>query len=350
MRWRTLVLLLLAVLAAHWFALSSSTRAWSIVQASSPAMVTRTVEAAPQAAAPVEPAPAVAAPEPAPVQRKEAPIEKAVLPPEKTTPPEETILPPTQLPNTVTTAELSPVTATLASDAGTQDSATAAPQANALDGPPQFPPSGRFEYSVEILRAGQPKSASGTLDWATDGKTYALELNVSVLYASALRQTSAGSMTSDGLLPDRFLDKRFGRSETAAHFKRSGFGVIAFSNNQPDAILLRGAQDRLSVLMQLAGMAAGSPVRFTPGSAVSIQTVSVQEADTWLFTVEAEETLQVPAGRSNTLRLVRQARKEFDSRIEVWLAPAVGYLPVRIKLTEQNGNTWDLQLRSPRLP
>ena len=151
-------------------------------------------------------------------------------------------------------------------------------------------------------------------------------------------------------MPDRFLEKRATRSETATHFKRTGFGLITFSNNQPDAILLRGAQDRLSVLMQLAGMAAGSPVRFTPGSAASIQTVGTQEAEVWLFTVEAEETIQVPAGRTQTLRVVRQARKEFDPRLEVWLAPAVGYLPIRIKQTEQNGNVFDLQLRSPALP
>jgi Protein of unknown function (DUF3108) len=352
MRWRTLALLVVAVLAAHWFALFSSTRAWSIVTASSPAMVTRAIEAAPQAAAPAEPAPAAALPEPAPapVKRKEAPAETAVVSPEKTIPPEEVIPPPTLLPNTATAAAPSPMTSTLASDTSSAENTVPGPQANALDGPPQFLPSGKFEYAVEILRGGTPQSASGTLDWATDGKTYALELNVSVLYASALRQTSAGSMTSDGLLPDRFLEKRFGRSETAAHFKRSGLGAITFSNNQPDAILLRGAQDRLSVLMQLAGMASGSPVRFTPGSAVSIQTVSVQEADTWLFTVEAEEIIQVPAGRANALRVVRQARKEFDSRVEVWLAPVVGYLPVRFRLTEQNGNIYDFQLIGPKLP
>jgi hypothetical protein len=358
MRWRTLALLLVAVLVAHWLALSGSTRAWSIVTASSPAMVTRAVEAQPQtvAAAPAEPVPAPAptVPEPTPAKPKPAPLDKAVLPPdvppEKVPPPDTATPPPTQPPSTATAATPSPVTSTAANEASALDTGAAAPQANALDGPPQFLLSGKFEYTVDILRSGQTQSASGTLDWATDGKAYTLELNVSVLYASALRLTSAGAMTSDGLLPDRFLEKRFGRPETAAHFKRGGFGVISFSNNQPDAILLRGAQDRLSVLMQLAGMASGSPVRFTPGSAVSIQTISVQEADTWLFTVEAEETIQVPAGRANSLRVVRQARKEFDSRLEVWLAPALGYLPVRIKQTEQNGNIWDLQLRSPNLP
>jgi hypothetical protein len=47
--------------------------------------------------------------------------------------------------------------------------------------------------------------------------------------------------------------------------------------------------------------------------------------------------------------MVRNPRKEFDSRLELWLAPGLGYLPVRILQTEANGNTLELLLRSPAL-
>lgn len=356
MRWRTLALLVAAVLAGHWFALYMPTRAWSIVTTSNAAMITRSIEAPPQPIAPeAMPTPPAA---PAPVKPTPAPPLPAVPPPveqplAQLAPPAplETPTPaPLVVSDTPTFAQPMTTSTLIASDAPAQNNGAPDAKANALDGDPQFPPSGKFAYSVDILRGGQTQTASGTLNWATDGRTYALQLDVSYLLIPVLRQTSAGSMTSDGLLPDRFLEKRGTRSETATHFKRTGFGLITFSNNQPDAVLLRGAQDRLSVLMQLTGMAAGSPVRFTPGSAATIQTAGVQEAEVWQFNVEAEEIIQVPAGQAQTLRVVRQARKEFDTRIEVWLAPAVGYLPIRFRQTEQNGNVYDLQLSSPKLP
>jgi hypothetical protein len=213
----------------------------------------------------------------------------------------------------------------------------------------QFPPSGKFGYTATQLKDGQPQSGSGTLQWSSDGKDYQLLLEVPFLFVTALRQASVGTISADGLTPTRFADKRINRSETAAHFNRDGLDNITFSGNQPSALLMRGAQDRLSVLMQLAGMAAGQPERFTPGASISVQVASTDDASVWLFNVEAQETLQLPAGTTTTVRLVRSARKEFDNRLEVWMEPSLGYLPVRIKQTEQNGNYFDLQLRSPTL-
>jgi Protein of unknown function (DUF3108) len=226
-------------------------------------------------------------------------------------------------------------------------------RAAASDGPPginaQFPPSGRFGYAATSLKGGQPLSGSGTLQWSSDGKDYQLQLEVPFLFVTARRQSSVGTLSADGLMPARFTDKGINRSEVAAHFNREGLANITFSGNQPSAPLMRGAQDRLSVLVQLAGMAAGKPERFAPGASISVQVASTEEADVWLFNVEAKEAVQVPAGSTIALHLVRSPRREFDARLEVWMAPSLGYLPVRIKQTEQNGNYTDLQLRTPSL-
>jgi hypothetical protein len=82
---------------------------------------------------------------------------------------------------------------------------------------------------------------------------------------------------------------------------------------------------------------------------VSLQVANTEEADTWLFVVNQAEKIQVPAGQAMALHMVRNPRKEFDSRLELWLAPGLGYLPVRILQTEANGNTLELLLRSPAL-
>ena len=44
-------------------------------------------------------------------------------------------------------------------------------------------------------------------------------------------------------------------------------------------------------------------------------------------------------------RLTRNARQPFDDTVELWLAPVLGHLPVRIRLTQPNGDFADMQLR-----
>jgi hypothetical protein len=145
-----------------------------------------------------------------------------------------------------------------------------------------------------------------------------------------------------GIEPARFSDTR--RSEVAAHFMREQ-GQVVFSNNAPSVPLLPGAQDRLSVMLQLGAFMAGDPARYSPGAAFAIQTVGPRDADLWIFKVEGDEHLTLPAGQYNARKLTRNPRKPFDDKVELWLAPELGYLPVRIRQTQDNGDFADFQLR-----
>ena len=44
------------------------------------------------------------------------------------------------------------------------------------------------------------------------------------------------------------------------------------------------------------------------------------------------------------LKLTRKPRREYDQKVEIWYAPALGYLPVRNRITQQNGDFIDQQL------
>jgi hypothetical protein len=140
------------------------------------------------------------------------------------------------------------------------------------------------------------------------------------------------------LAPIRFSDKY--RSEVAAHFNRE-VGKVTFSANTPDVLLMVGAQDRLSILIQLAAMISGAPGHYPANTVIATQTVGPRDAAIWLFTVGSEETLTLPGGVQATLKLVRNPRQEFDQKVELWLAPALGYLPARIRIAEQNGDFVD---------
>jgi Protein of unknown function (DUF3108) len=209
------------------------------------------------------------------------------------------------------------------------------------------PESALLKYQVLGQAKGLNYWASAELAWQQDGQTYDSRLTVSAFLLGSRTQTSKGTLGPEGLMPTRFGDKN--RSELAAHFQRDK-GIISFSANSPDAPLLKGAQDRLSVVIQIGSLLAGDPARFPLGTMLSFQTVSQREAEVWHFLVEKEELLQLPFGEINAIKLNRKARREFDQQIELWFAPTLGYLPVRLRITNANGDFVDQLLNKAEKP
>ena len=207
------------------------------------------------------------------------------------------------------------------------------------------PRSARLKYEVKGNKF--PYSLDAEMLWRQDGESYDAKLVFSAGFLTVLVQTSRGQIGPEGLAPLRYSDKK--RSEVAAHFVREK-GKVTFSANTPDAPLLAGAQDRLSILMQLAAMIAGDQGQFPQATTIALQTIGPRDADTWLFTVGSEETLELPGGEQVALKLVRNPRQEFDQKVELWLAPALGYLPVRLRITESNGDFLDQKLLASEAP
>jgi hypothetical protein len=209
------------------------------------------------------------------------------------------------------------------------------------------PDSAFLKYQVHGQAKGLNYWASAELNWQHDGKDYEARLEVSAFLLGSRVQVSKGTLGAEGIMPTRFGDKT--RSELAAHFQRDK-GIISFSANSPDAPLLKGAQDRLSVVLQLSSLLAADPTRFPPGTMLSFQTVSQREAEVWQFLVEKEELLQLPFGEISAIKLNRKPRREFDQQIELWFAPTLGYLPVRLRITNANGDFVDQLLSKAEKP
>lgn len=207
----------------------------------------------------------------------------------------------------------------------------------------RIPGSVRLAFAVTGQQGASPmQGVFGDLVWLQDGSSYDARLSLKFLFKTIRSQHSTGQIGATGIEPARFSESRKG--ELASHFLRDQ-GQVMFSNNAPSVPLLPGAQDRLSVVMQLGGMLAGDPARYPAGSRISVQTVGPRDAGVWVFNIEGEEQMTVPAGDYAVRKLTRSPRREFDDKVEIWLAPAMGYLPVRMKLTQPNGDFADMQLR-----
>jgi hypothetical protein len=191
-------------------------------------------------------------------------------------------------------------------------------------------------------------NASGELLWLPDAMQYSAKLELSAFGFRLRTWTSKGELTDNGLQPIRFGDKPRG-AEQATHFQRDK-GIISFSANNPDVPLQAGAQDKLSALLQLSAMVAGDPGQYPSGSVISFQAADAHRAELWDFKVGATETLDLPGGTLNGIKLSKEPTVEFDQRIEVWLAPDMRYLPVRLRITEASGAFADLLWRKSQKP
>jgi hypothetical protein len=322
----SLLVLGLAVLAAHLWFLRAATGPVRVRQPQiAPAFITRAIaDSAAPAAAPAPSRPAAARPH-RPAPPRPAPASW-------------------QIPETAVATPADPVA--VPSRSVPMPLQEAPPAAAATDAPTlrfAVPGSARLHYQVTASVRQQHWLGAGELVWRHDGTSYQARLEISAPLLPPRVQHSAGAITAEGLAPLRFSDKA--RGEEATHFQRQQ-GKVSFSSNRPDAPLLPGAQDRLSVLLQIGAMVGGDPHKFPAGTLISIQTASTRDAEPWLFAVEGEVELELPGGKLVALKLTRQPRREFDQKVELWLAPRMDYVPVRLRLTQPNGDWVDQQWSS----
>ena len=354
---RPLAALTAVVLLAHALALHEASLSLSPGDAPAPravAMNTRTVPPpppepapapvpaprppAPKAPKPPKPAAPPPAPAPAPAP-SEAPVFQSISPDPSVERPESAT---DSIAYVTPTFAIPPPEAPPASPA----SAAAVEAGAPVDGASlnsEVPPSIRLLYDLEGQARGLDYRARGEVLWRHDGREYNLRLTVSAFLIGTRSQTSEGALTPQGLAPRRYADKW--RGEQAAHLNRET-GRITFSVNTPDAVLLPGAQDRLSLFIQLPALMAADPKRMAAGNRLTLQTVSTREAEPWIITADGEERLGLPIGNMTAFKFSRAPRRQYDSRLELWLAPELNYLPVRIRVTPANGDFVDQRLRA----
>ena len=209
-----------------------------------------------------------------------------------------------------------------------------------------FPDNTQINYSLTGEERGLTYHATGALKWQVKAgddlpKSYEAELRVRAFLVGNRVWRSVGQLSEGGLAPKRYSDSW--RGERAAHFETDQ-QKISFSGNLPSAPLLPGAQDQVSLFIQMAAAVASQ--NFTTGAELMIQTATARDAVNWTLTYKADEFIEVNGDRLETQRWLCLPRGKFDSQIEMWLAKSLAGLPARIKISQVSGNFIDMEMRS----
>ncbi|TQK11722.1 uncharacterized protein DUF3108 [Herbaspirillum sp. SJZ107] len=167
--------------------------------------------------------------------------------------------------------------------------------------------------------------AAAHIDWRSDGERYQLQVD-GVLG----RLSSQGGSGDAGVMP-RSASEENGGSPSVTEFGNGEVRFRASGRSVPDSV---GIQDRASLLMQLAGIGLAEPEQLR--GTVEVVVAGPLEATIERFQAAGVETLATALGPIEAWHLAQPALPG-RPRLEVWLAPARGWLPVQLRLTGADG-------------
>lgn len=198
---------------------------------------------------------------------------------------------------------------------------------------------GPAAWRYRLRQGGQDGEA--LLDWRpeADGR-YSLRLTRRVGERALPAWESLGRTGSAGLAPERFALQRGGQDRQAVNFDTEGRRV-SFSASTAQLDMPEGAQDRLSWWLQLAALVqAANAQAAVPGGRWRVWVAGLRgELREWVF--EAVDAAPEDAG---ALHLRRQPLGEHDPGVELWLDPARGYWPVRLRQGDPETRGFEIKL------
>jgi hypothetical protein len=204
------------------------------------------------------------------------------------------------------------------------------------------PPSGELQYDTFYNGV---RNQPGTIHWTSNAQSYEMVVSVPLPFVGTFTYSSHGRIDAFGLAPDQYIEKRGRRPEDVAIFNRTD-KMIVFTRTPASLPLPDGAQDRFSMVMQLASLVRGDPAAYKPGVTRQFFVVDNDSGENWPIETIGDETIRTAQGYLETRHFKRLPRHDGDlRRIDVWLAPSLGWLPARIMQTEPNGTQVELVWR-----
>jgi hypothetical protein len=201
----------------------------------------------------------------------------------------------------------------------------------------------RLYFAISGQSHHIPYNVPALIEWQQKSALYTARFEISHFLLGTRAQISKGLLSTEkGVLPKTFIDSIRG-SESAVQFNRDA-QLLQFSVNSPNLPLLADAQDQLSVIFQLGFWLSQKNTQPLPGSMKPIQLVSKSGAEARQFQYIGQETIDLPIGTAETLKIIRIPRSNDDQKATIWLLKNNALTLGRLRLEEQNGDFVDQKL------
>jgi hypothetical protein len=193
-----------------------------------------------------------------------------------------------------------------------------------------------------------PVVGSAQVDWLRAGQHYQVRMETSVGPVLSRRITSDGELTEAGLAPRRFDGEQKVLFRAARRWQLRFDAERVVLADGREVPTQPGAQDEASQFVQLTWLFTTRPERLAVGQAIEVPLAISRKLERWTYDVVGEEELRFPFGSVPTFHVKpRREAQGGDLTAEIWFAPTLQYLPVRI-LIRQNTESWvDLTLEKP---
>jgi hypothetical protein len=188
-------------------------------------------------------------------------------------------------------------------------------------------------------------TASTVVDWqlGADGR-YLLRLTTTALGITVMELLSEGSLRPFGLAPERYVESRTRRGAETAQFDWEA-RRLTFSGRPRERQLVAGAQDRVSFQIQLMLLGQAQPEWFRPGRQFVMWMAGRDDLLSYRFRVVGRERTLTGVGPLDAVRIERLVAPG-EARVDVWLVPALDWLPVRLRFTDRLGRVTESVLES----
>ncbi|RZL11609.1 MAG: DUF3108 domain-containing protein [Rubrivivax sp.] len=218
----------------------------------------------------------------------------------------------------------------------------------------EWPLATRVTFKLEGHVRG-PVYGDAMVEWVRQGQRYQVHIDASIGPSFApigsQRWTSEGLITPQGLKPERF------EAINKLLIKSSRPRIVGF---EADEVVLAdgkrvprmpGVQDPASHYIQMAYEFILNPRLLRVGETVSIPLARTQHQEMVIYDIVGEEALDTPLGKVGTFRLRPRPLTDQKNDLlgEVWIAPSLQYLPIRMLITQGEKNFLDMKMsRAPQ--
>jgi hypothetical protein len=194
-----------------------------------------------------------------------------------------------------------------------------------------WPADTRLNYRLGGMYRSGELHGDARVQWLRQGDRYESRVDIDVTLLASLVMTSQGDVTSQGLSPRAYEEVR---RAGARNVRLEADGIVLTDGRRvprPERV-----QDTASQFVELSHRFSTGEDSLAVGRSVSLWMARPGGVDLWTYDIVDREMLQLPqlgAVEAFHLKPRQLLNPRGNITAEIWFAPSLQYLPVRIKVS-----------------